>query len=167
MGKSIMDRIATIKTHCEREARDARIAEKSTSDTIAALRSEIKRLAPRIADLIKVANVCGENGVCLGPEPVEGESPKFVTEMWYHNLGFYAYAQNTDRGRGDYKHLHIGGFGFAGGGVCGESFLVNSDGEIYRGWTHTPETLIELMRSLLGKFDKFETEFYEYIDNLQ
>lgn len=166
MEKNAESRIATIRKHSEKEARYKRIANQIINNTIFSLQDKIKALSPRIADLIKVANACGENGICLGEEPSNMEAPRFVTEGINHQLGFFAYMQNPYKGFGNYRHLHITGFGYKGGGCSGENFLVNAQGEIYQGWTHTSEKLIRKMKRFLDEFDNFETEFYDFIDRL-
>lgn len=77
MEKNAESRIATIRKHSEKEARDKRIANQIINNTICSLQDKIKALSPRIADLIKVANACGENGICLGEEPSNMEAPRF------------------------------------------------------------------------------------------
>ena len=107
MEKNAESRIATIRKHSEKETRYKRIANQIINNTIFSLQDKIKALSPRIADLIKVANACGENGICLGEEPSNMEAPRFVTEGINHQLGFFAYMQNPYKGFGDYRHLHI------------------------------------------------------------
>ena len=161
MEKNAENRIMAINKYRLTKVLKEIEARNAMNNTITLLQSNIKALSPRITDLITVANVCGENGICLGKEPSNLEAPEFV-----NRLGFYGAKQNPYKGIGSYNRLQITGIGYAGGGCCGENFLVDSEGNIYEGWTHKSETIIRKMKSFLDEFDSFEADFYRFIDQL-
>lgn len=166
MEKNAENRIMAINKYRVTKVLKEIEARNAMNNAITLLQSKIKALSPRITDLITVANVCGENGICLGKEPSNLEAPEFVTEGINHRLGFYDAKQNPYKGIGSYNRLRITGIGYAGGGCCGENFLVDSEGNIYEGWTHKSETIIRKMKLFLDEFDSFETDFYHFIDQL-
>ena len=122
------------------------------------------------------------NGVPLGPydtsEPgyKESNSRMFVSNGWSHRVGFIiAYRINGHIPRRD-QQFPIG-FGIIGGGCAGENICFNADGELE--WLNKPfgnpagvsgrpwsDEDTEHLEKFVREFDKFEKDFYEYVDSL-
>lgn len=128
---------------------------------------EIKNLAPRISELIGVAQEMHMNNIPLG-KIVQRRGfyePEFEAEGIYHKLGFYT------RGGCIPSTLAI-----IGGGCDGYDMQVDGEGEICVNpllkrvgtWGEAQATndFFDKCRRFLAEFDEFETKVYEYVDSL-
>lgn len=133
---------------------------------------ELKRLAPRIAKMWDVANALIKNGFRLGTarEWVGIKYYSLESDMQYHCLGF-AVECNT-----------ISGFGIVGGGCCGMSILLDTNGQIKReiNWNelkhnyHTGKSyynyenpdIVDKISKILDGFDEYEKRFYEFAESV-
>lgn len=126
----------------------------------------IKKLKPRIANLLNLVNACNNAGVEVYKDA--GRRDKwhnnfFVADGIHHGLGFN---RSLNSGRKDsVKYLLI-----ENGGWCGDTDLyVGKDG-IAKGYHEKtyaqtkPRT--EDMQKFLREFDNFEKEFLNFVDNL-
>lgn len=130
----------------------------------AAVRKRFRALAPRIKDLIEVAQEMQRNGFTLGKmKGYPTAFPEFETDWWYHKLGFFCTLKNT-RPR---QRVNAYAIGFMGGGACGRDFIVNEDGEVLDGIYEKEGTwkLPEIKR-FFEQFDDFERRFYAYVESL-
>lgn len=118
----------------------------------------VKNLAPRISDMLDIAQHLYKNGISIGPKrSLHGRphSDEFVSSWWLHNLGFCY--DSSIRPRVEYP-LWIG---FINGGACGEDMCVDRDGNVVKGRQKYKDML-----NMLKHFDAFEQRFYEYIESL-
>lgn len=141
---------------------------------------KIKKLQPRIKQIIEIGNLCIENNIFIGHKPCSDKRTYkekcFETEGIKHQLGFYP---NNMQGYPVYKCLYYDYIGIINGGFCGDwDFLIN-DKEILEikqeKDKHTPaldhtstyrKPTIRQMTKFLNQFDEFEREFYKFIENL-
>lgn len=129
--------------------------------------SKIGALASRITELIEVANEMVANGIQLGEFVGDWntKSPKFISDGIFHRFGFIANGDiyKSSISTHNPRRILILGVGKCGGGCCGSNFTVDQDGIITSWNTDVYKRGID---DFLAKFDKFEKEFYEYVDNL-
>lgn len=148
-----------------REAEDKKRAE--SYERMCNFENKIGELATRISELIEVANEMIANGIQLGEFVGDwnSESPKFISDGIFHRFGFVVNGQvyKSSISYHDPKRILILGVGKRGGGCCGSDFIVDQDGVITSWNTDVYHKGID---DFLSKFDKFEKEFYEYVDNL-
>lgn len=148
-----------------REAEDKKRAE--SYERMCNFENKIGELAPRISELIDVANEMIANGIQLGEFVGDWNtvSPKFISDGIFHRFGFIADGSlyKSSISNHDPRRILILGVGKCGGGCCGSNFTVNRDGIIISWNTDVYKRGID---DFLAKFDKFEKEFYEYVDNL-
>jgi len=131
----------------------------------------IKALAPRLKELHSLATECVKNGIPLGNrKSLHGEVhfPEFVSEWWYHRPGFIVsqYPKPNEEIT----------FGIIGGGACGNSLVIDKDGNIIKNpldkvcgcWTYenAHHDFCNKCQSFLKSFDEFEKGFLAYIDSL-
>lgn len=127
---------------------------------------KIGALAPRIKDLLEVAQALHENRTYIGKPKcgMIGSYSEFVTDGIRHYLGFYVDMKksfepmNTAAG---YPYA----FGIKGGGCDGKDLEVNERGEIVRGFACEFSTF-DKMKKLIKGFDNFEARFYAYVGSL-
>ena len=134
------------------------------------VKAALRALAPRLNDLMACAKELWRNNIPLGK--VTGSNwleydVEFMSECIHHRIGFMGAP-----GPGGDLHREPVGFGIAGGGCCGKSLFIETDGELYSGtkdyYLHDFHDKSELDkgRKFLAGFDDFERRFYEYVDSL-
>lgn len=141
----------------ENNQKEARKAEEERRRHTAIINA-VKKLAPRIADMLDIAQHLYRKGIPIGKErTLHGmrHSDEFVSSWWSHNLGFC-----YDRSRKPYEEYPIW-FGFINGGACGEDLCVDKDGNIVKGRAKDMD-----MQRMLEQFDEFERKFYDYVESL-
>ena len=137
--------------------------------TIAYYANKLKMLAPRIKDLMEIANSLVENDIPLGQTTTElGMKYKdaFVAEGIHHRLGFFFERLNGEN--------YLVGIGIEGGGCCGHDLVVNDDGYMekhpdynYASYQYTGYwDYCDKCKRFLNEFDDFERRVYAYVDNL-
>jgi len=165
------EKIVGFKNKKEQERIDKEIAYQNEQ---ANLIKQIKELQPRIEKIIKIGNLCIENGINLNPRGTyrkcKYEENAFETDGIYHQLGFYP---NHYHGHPLYACSHYDFIGYDMGGACGSiNFITN--GEVI---ASTPDhngfeikgmdvPLNKHCRMFLEEFPRFEKLFYEFIENL-
>ena len=171
------ERIAKINKIAEEKEQARFEAANALAQHIADLLGTIKSFAPRMHDLMDVAMALYEKGIPLGKVTDRTSGyVEFVTNGWFHNIGFVAAVRINGHIPGRGQHLPIG-FGIAGGGCAGESLEINKDGELE--FLHRPfgkpagvsgrpweRKDIEHLEDFVNGFDDFERRFYEYVDSL-
>lgn len=129
--------------------------------------NRIGALASRITDLIEVANEMVAGGIQLGEfvGDYNMKSPRFISDGIFHRFGFIVHgnALKSSVANHDPRRIIILGIGKRGGGACGSDFIVDQEG-IITSWNTGVYKLG--IKDFLSKFDKFEKEFYEYVDSL-
>lgn len=148
-----------------RDAEDNKRAE--SYERMCNFENKIGELANRISELIEVANEMIANGIQLGEFVGDWnvESPKFISDGIFHRFGFVVKGQvyKSSVTNHDPKIILIRGVGKCGGGCCGSDFIVDQEG-IITSWN--TDVYNKGIDDFLTKFDKFEKEFYEYVDSL-
>lgn len=161
-------------THIEkiqRVAHERDLAElakqRATKNEIALLVGNVKSLAPRIKELVKIGIALADNNIPLGErkKDIIGYDDMFVTEGIHHRIGFIC----TTRDFG-YTHQDVRGIGICGGGYDGCNFYINTDGEIFESDLTNPfgrdTSFILKCRRFLQGFNKFEKDVFNYVENL-
>jgi hypothetical protein len=158
-----IDKIIQAKVNRDNEEKEKRIVE---ANKRANLLSQIKELAPRITELITLANTCRANGIGLSDKYFYHSYDKdiyFFTDGFYHYLGFY-------------NEKVIQYIGIMNGGACGNYDLrVNTKGEVivtthdYVGYSIADIGKISTgtLERFVEEFSKFEEKFLNWIDNLK
>lgn len=134
--------------------------EENTEKEIAKLRyienykKQIIALKPRINEIIEVGNACVSNNIAIEHSGVSQsyETKHFVTNSWSHLLGFVYDKVSKDNKR-------ISKLGIWGGGSC--HFNLETDGTTIDVSGRDTEYVL---KRFVDEFDKFETEFYKYVD---
>jgi hypothetical protein len=131
----------------------------------------VKSLAPRISELMEVAQEMINQGINF---PTYGNGSfvyeHFVTDGVNHKLGFVFNGSRRDR-------TAVKGIGIRGGGCDGHSLMVDKNGLITVNpldegieypWMreHADWVFFDKTKRFLEAFDKFESDFYDFIDNL-
>lgn len=128
---------------------------------------ELKKLAPRIKELVSVAQALWEKKIPLGKRTTDwaGYKDEFLSEAIHHRIGFIDASFYSCP---DYV-------GIVGGGWCGGDFILDTNGENvmfskYRR-ENTPDAVfskpwLDKAETFLKLFDEFENKFYEYVENL-
>lgn len=126
----------------------------------------IRDLAPRIKDLLEVAQAMHENRVYIGTPKrgMIGAYSEFVTDGIRHYLGFYVDMKRSFESMNDAAGFPYA-FGIEGGGCDGKSLEVNERGEIVRGFVYEFNT-IDKMKKFIKGFPDFEKRFYAYVESL-
>lgn len=111
---------------------------------------QIKALKPRIDDLLLVANSCLSKGIRI--ENIEWGSMNykdghFGADATTHHLGF-----SIHRGKAIH-YLEIRGGGYDNYNLKTDGYIVDVQGE-----------KLYVLKRFLNEFDKFESEFYAYVD---
>lgn len=151
----ILERINRVAN--ERDAEKTRKNEEEFRRRLAIVNA-VKELAPRISDMLDIAQHLYKNGISIGPKrSLHGcpHSDEFVSSWWWHNLGFCY--DSSMRPREEYP-LWIG---FINGGACGEDMCVDRHGSVVKGRQKYMD-----MQYMLKHFDAFEQKFYEYVESL-
>lgn len=176
-----MDRIAKIKAYAN--ARNEQVEQEAYNKRahIAELLDTVRNFAPRMKELIKVGMAMYENNVpfgplCDGPFARECDDRIFFSNGSSHNVGFIQAYRINGHIPERTQHLPIG-FGIIGGGWDGNDLTFNSDGELE--WINKPfgkpagvsglpwrDSDTRHLEEFVAGFDKFESEFYAYVDSL-
>lgn len=141
----------------ENNKKEARKAEDERRRHTAIINA-VKKLAPRIADMLDIAQHLYNKNIPIGKKrTLHGmqHSDEFVSSWWNHNLGFCY--DSCKRPRVEYPMW----FGFINGGAYGEDMCVDREGNIVRG-SHKYRN----MQIMLEQFDEFERKFYDYVESL-
>ena len=141
------------------DARDAEAVRKENAEQERqkAIVSAIKTLAPRISDMLDIAQHLYAKGISIGPKRTlhgSEHSDEFISSWWSHNFGF-CYNRGTEP-----REYPIW-IGFINGGACGVDMCVDRDGNIVKGCRNFMD-----MQSMLKQFDEFERKFYDYVESL-
>lgn len=131
------------------------------------MKREIKKLAPRIKELVSVAQALWEKKIPLGRRTTDwaGYKDEFLSEGIHHKLGFIDAEING-------IPVYVGE---VGGGACGGDFIVSVAGENILTSKYDREHIPDAVFSkdwagkaegFLAGFDEFEKRFYEYVDTL-
>lgn len=144
------ERIAKIGEFARNEQMK-KVAEISRADAYRlSLVKKIKALAPRLAELKKVADALTMSNIPFN---------KFITNGLSHQVGFF-----EPRGfHREPKEKLPCAFGIMGGEWNGEDFEIDFDGNII---SNNSRKKIREMEEVLSKFNDFEKKFYEYVDSL-
>lgn len=120
--------------------------------------AKIAELKPRIDDLIKLANYARNNGIDFNNKGWGGregyDTGMFYTNSWSHLVGFV-------------QGNPITMIGIDAGGACG-NVNFRTDGEETYGADDTfiMDPKLHHMEKFIKDFDKFEREFYAYIEKV-
>lgn len=154
-----MSRIDNIANFARKREEEAVAKEIALQNRIEGYKEQIRALKPRIDELLEVGNACLKHGI-----PLEGQSfgchegydtHQFITNSWSHLLGFVrAYDQSTR------KPLMFTKVGIFGGGAC--NYHLETDGVTIR----VEKDQAYVLKRFVEEFDKFETEFYNYVDRV-
>ena len=139
-------------------------------EKIAYYKSEIKKFAPRIDEMLKVAIELRNNQIPLGVpiKDIACDKEPFVSDGIYHRLGF------IDICRDGVRTWH-NAIGIIGGGYCGNDFYVDCNGEIVEcaikhgmfSYLYDPvRDFMDKASQFICEFDDFEKRFYDYVDTL-
>lgn len=157
---TVEERMAKIDQKINSDEEKMRIEEeriiKETHDCL----EQLKALAPRIQDILKIAKYAEDNGISLsGKERWGGhegyDTGLFYSNGWSHLVGL--------KGKGGQW------MGITKGGACGCIDFYTNGEETYGYDTsakHKVRPSLSDMKHFLNRFDDFETAFYDYIDNL-
>lgn len=176
-----MDRIEKIEAYAK--ARNEQMSQEAYNKQahVVELLNTVRSFAPRMKELMKVGISMYENNIPFGPlcnEPGASDCDDriFFSNGWSHKVGFIQAYRINGNIPGRTQHLPIG-FGIIGGGCAGENLTFNSDGELE--WLNHPfgkpagvsgrpwsECDTKHLERFVADFDKFEAEFYAYVDSL-
>ena len=155
-----MSRVENIAKFAQKRNEEQIAKEIATMKRIEEYKETIKSLKPRIDELIIVGNACMKNDIPLTGKAWGGhegyDTHQFFTNCWSHLLGFVAvFDQNTR------KQLPITKLGIYGGGCCDYNLV--TDGETIE---IVGKDVAFVLKRFVDEFDKFETEFYKYVDKV-
>jgi len=168
------------KVRAKRQALDAqaREVEEMRNSKIKHYTDAIKHLAPRLKEMMEVADEMVMNKISFGGQWLSHGIPhgdNFETNGIKHGVGF-VFQYEKGWGRSLNHRLGVIGVGIEGGGCCGKSLVVSKDGDIVVNpldkvigtWTYDDafHDFIGKAESFLKGFDAFESRFYDYVDNL-
>lgn len=156
-----LDRLNNINDFVEcKETERKKKAEKENLE-IKKLINQIKELQPRINDLLIVGNACLFNKIPLkgtGFGCKEGyDTHQFITNGWSHLLGF------VDKSIAPQK-LPFMYLGIQGGGFY--TYDLETNGDIVYVSGHDGRDKIHVLNRFIKEFDRFEKEFYAYVDSV-
>lgn len=164
------ERIANIN-HLGNQILDAKQREEDLFQLdVRGTKAALNALAPRLHDLMDVALALWRNKIPLGK--VTGHNwleydVEFMSEGIHHRIGFIG----KPGPGGDLNREPIG-FGIVGGGVCGRTLFIDTDGNLDASsrdyYLHDFPNYRELQKAkdFISGFDDFERRFYEYVDSL-
>ena len=166
MSNTLQDRLNKIQQAGENLANAEVQKQRAEEEKREQLFNQIKELAPRIKELVTLANSCINNGVPLTTyreHDYYGKGNYFFTDGWYHHLGFY-------------DEPLISYIGIKNGGACGiYHLMVGTDGEVKvtmdRGYYTTTtankkDISTGTLKRFVNEFSEFETRFLNWVDNL-
>lgn len=149
-----MNRIDNIKKFAEKREFEKTKKNNDKLDRIEKYKAHIKTLKPRIAELLKVANACIESNIELdgcGWGGHEGyDTHQFFSNGLSHLVGFI----------NDGKDIPVSKVGAIGGGIC--NWNLKTNGELIE----VSGNIEYVLKYFIDGFDKFETEFYKYVDKI-
>lgn len=134
--------------------------------------NEIKKLKPRIQNIIEIGNFCIDNNIDIGQRTLSSQKYKknqFETDGVGHQLGFYSYGINNNIWRGEFNHYKY--IGYSMGGICGDKDFI-TNGDLVANCKHDhPENIVEQIsiyhcKDFLKDFPIFEKAFYDFINKL-
>lgn len=147
---NVSERLKSLENYAtEKEMEKKRKIERERQEEIAMIKN-IKSLKPRIDDLLIVANSCLSKGIRI--ENIEWGSMNykdghFGADATTHHLGF-----SIHRGKAIH-YLEIRGGGYDNYNLKTDGYIVDVQGE-----------KLYVLKRFLNEFDKFESEFYAYVD---
>lgn len=154
-----MDRIEEIRKYKERKDFEKERAETERMNENERLMGEIRKLEPRIKELIRTANACVECGIPINGEyrNKEGDKIMFKADGVRHNIGFIRFIH----GQNDTEIKEMG---------IKDDFGFRTDGKNIYG-VRGERCEIDIpsnndMNKFLWKFNRFERLFYEYVDEV-
>lgn len=154
-----MSRIDNIANFAKKKEEEAVAKEIALKQRIEGYKEQIRALKPRIDELLKVGNACLEYGIPLTGQAWGGhegyDTHQFITNGWSHVLGFVKTFDPSTR-----KQLPFTKLGIEGGGAC--NYHLETDGVTI--FVAKDEAYV--LKRFVEEFDKFETEFYKYVDGL-
>lgn len=169
-----MDRIEKIRKLHEQNLRAQEDNEKAKKDRAEALKARIRGLNPRISKLIETAQTCVESDIDIDKTQKLGrsydvyEKGTFVANSISHRLGFIV--RYIPESSGTPAVPTITGIGILNGGYCGNIDLVVTTTMITGvDRSHSMaqcEPRLTDLENFVSLFDKFESAFYAYIDNI-
>lgn len=176
-----MDRIAKIEAYAKARNEQEEQEAYNKRAHIAELLDTVRSFAPRMKELMRVGISMYENNIPFGPlcnEPGARDCDNriFFSNGWSHKVGFIQASRIDGHIPGRTQHLPIG-FGIEGGGCAGYDLTFNSDGVLEwidkpfgapagvsgRPWSDHDTRHLE---RFVADFDKFEADFYKYVDSL-
>lgn len=159
--EEMMAKIASARETANKEAEDKR---NNLLTEMAKARDAFRALAPRIKQLIEVAQEMQRNGFTLGQmKGYPTAFPEFETDWWYHKLGFFCVNNHVQ----PIKRTLAYAIGCMGGGACGNDLVIDKNGEVVSGiWESEGKWEYYKVHEVLSGFDDFERRFYAYVESL-
>ena len=149
-----MSRIDNIANFAKKRDEEKEAKALSQLKKIEWYKEHIRTLKPRIEELLKVGNACLEHNIPLTGNAWGGhegyDTHQFISNGWSHLVGFIS--------EGNKKPFTK--VGKVGGGAC--DWNLTTDGDIID-VSGDEERVLSLF---VEGFDKFETEFYDYVDTI-
>lgn len=152
-----MNRIENIRAAAQRRDEKINAEERRISQLVEDRMTKIKNRAPRIAELISVANELRNNGFTLGKRTHDGFFEEFVSNGIDHNTGFIILRDD------------IIGVGIIGHGCNGEDVVWDKNGNYVQELSEnswSDYVIRQKLDKFLLTFDKFEEDFYKFVDSL-
>lgn len=155
------ERLNNIDSFVEKNRKKKMTKAENESLEIKRLVDKIKELQPRINDLLIVGNACLFNKIPLtgtGFGCKEGyDTHQFITNGWSHLLGF---VDNSIA----HQKLPFMYLGIQGGGFY--TYDLKTDGHTVYVSGSDGRDKIHVLNRFIKEFDKFEKEFYAYVDRV-
>ena len=153
-----MSRIDNIERYAQKKEEEKILAQNASLKRIEEYKQMIRELKPRIDKLLEVGNACLKYNISLTGSAFGGhegyDTHQFISNSWSHLVGFITEYDSEKR---ESKCTKVGKIG---GGAC--NYNLKTDGE-----TIDVSGNVELvLKEFINKFDKFETEFYKYVDKV-
>lgn len=151
-----MSRIDNITKFAQRREEESIAKEVAELQRIENYKKQIIALRPRINEIIEVGNACINNNIKIEHTDTRQsyETKHFVTNRWSHLLGFVCDIESKNNKR-------ISKLGIWGGGWC--HYDLETDGITI---DVSGRDAGYVLRRFVDEFDKFETEFYKYVDSV-
>lgn len=147
---NVSKRLKSLENYAsEKGMEEKRKIERERQEEIAMIKN-IKSLKPRIDDLLIVANSCLSKGISIENREwnyMDYKHGNFVSDAVTHHLGF-----SIHRGKAIH-YLEIRGGGYDNYNLKTDGYIVGVQGE-----------KLYVLKRFLNEFDKFESEFYAYVD---
>lgn len=157
------ERINAINLLGTRKKEEQKKSLQDRAKTFEDYKNGVRQLAERAKALLKVARTLDENGLVLG-ELTGGhtKTPRFVSDGICHRFGFLVQGNEY---LGSRKYLEPYAIGIKGGGCNGFDHAIDEDAE-FMTLKFNEYVSSEGLQYFLDAFDKFEKDFYEYVDNI-